>query len=332
MTPRGEAVRGASGKGEGREQKNTPRALVPLTRAPLRPQATYISEPAARAAAKRYERRAVPTPLRSAPLPTAVLPPENEESSAGGAPVVLLPGFDSSALEYRRLHPRLCAAGLEAWGVDLLGWGFTGAAEGVQDYSPEAKRAHLYAFWQEELGGRPMVLCGASLGGAAAVDFAVAHPEAVAKLVLIDAQCYAEDAPNPPGPLARLGVVVLKSEPLRSMANQMSYYDKETYATEDAVRVGRLHCFRDGYADAICGFMRSGGYSVASRVAQVGAETLILWGNDDGIVERSQAEQLKADIADSRLVYIDQCGHVPHLEQADKTCEAIVQFAAAAAQ
>jgi pimeloyl-ACP methyl ester carboxylesterase len=35
---------------------------------------------------------------------------------------------------------------------------------------------------------RPMVLVGASLGGAAAVDFAHTYPEAVEKLVLIDAQ------------------------------------------------------------------------------------------------------------------------------------------------
>ena len=290
-------------------------------------QVTWLNEPAARSAAERYERVAVRTRLAAAPLPTGVLPPE--ERTGGGTPVVLMPGFDSSALEYRRLHPRLCARGIEAWGVDLVGWGFTGAPEGVTDFSPEAKRAHLYAFWEQVLERRPMVLCGASLGGAAAVDFAVAHPEAVERLVLVDAQCYAEDAPNPPGLLAKLGVAVLKSTPLRSMANQMSYCDKETYATQDAVRVGRLHCLNAGYEDAICGFMRSGGYSVSTQVSKVSQRTLILWGADDGIVEKEQSERLASDIASSELVYVDKCGHVPHLEQADETAERIASFIAA---
>ena len=35
---------------------------------------------------------------------------------------------------------------------------------------------------------RPMVVAGVSLGGAVALDFAVSHPEAVEKLVLVDAQ------------------------------------------------------------------------------------------------------------------------------------------------
>jgi len=39
---------------------------------------------------------------------------------------------------------------------------------------------------------------------------------------------------------------VLRSVPLRSWANQMAYYDKQTLATEDAMRIGRLHTFLPG--------------------------------------------------------------------------------------
>jgi alpha-beta hydrolase superfamily lysophospholipase len=41
---------------------------------------------------------------------------------------------------------------------------------------PQQKREHLYAFWKEHIG-RPMVLTGTSLGGAIAIDFALAYPE-----------------------------------------------------------------------------------------------------------------------------------------------------------
>ena len=40
--------------------------------------------------------------------------------------------------------------------------------------------------------GRPVAVAGVSLGGAVALDFAVAHPEAVAKLVLVDAQAFTD--------------------------------------------------------------------------------------------------------------------------------------------
>ena len=47
---------------------------------------------------------------------------------------------------------------------------------------------------------RPMLLLGASLGSAAAVDFALAYPEAVAALVLVSPQCYTDGI----GPMATL--------------------------------------------------------------------------------------------------------------------------------
>lgn len=65
------------------------------------------------------------------------------------------------------------------------------------------------------MGGRPMVLVGASLGGAIAIDFAHEFPEAVKKLVLIDAQGFI-DGSGPgaslPGPLAKFGISVLGSK------------------------------------------------------------------------------------------------------------------------
>lgn len=72
-----------------------------------------------------------------------------------------------------------------------VGWGFTDHTPFAQqpelNISPQQKREHLYSFWQQHIQ-RPMALVGGSLGGAIALDFALAYPEAVEKLVLIDAQ------------------------------------------------------------------------------------------------------------------------------------------------
>lgn len=69
-------------------------------------------------------------------------------------PVVLLHGFDSSLLEFRTLLPLLDAAGVPAWAVDLVGWGFTDAgfhANPDLRVGPQQKRDHLYAFWKEKV-------------------------------------------------------------------------------------------------------------------------------------------------------------------------------------
>ena len=151
------------------------------------------------------------------------------EATSGGDEqpvVVLLHGFDSSCLEFRRLVPRLEALGVRPYAMDVLGWGFTDA-RALGDTSAAAKRAHLHAFWQQQLGGRPLVLVGASLGGAIAVDFAAAFPGAVQKMILIDAQGFIDGA-GPmggfPRPVARLGIKLLGSKPLRNLVRDVPFF------------------------------------------------------------------------------------------------------------
>eukprot|EP01018_Ginkgo_biloba_P014234 Gb_12848 [translate_table: standard] len=209
------------------------------------------------------------------------------------APVVLLHGFDSSCLEWRYTYPLLEAAGMESWAIDLLGWGFT-SSEGVSSFSVAAKREHLYEFWRSYIK-RPMVLVGASLGGAAAIDFAVFYPEAVSTLVLIDASVYAKGTGN----MARFPKFI-------------------AYAG-----VGRLHCLLPCWEDATIDFMLSGGYKVASRIKEVQKKTLVLWGENDKIVSKDFAQN---DLQGSHLQYISECGHIPHVEKPDIVANLIIEF------
>jgi pimeloyl-ACP methyl ester carboxylesterase len=108
-----------------------------------------------------------------------------------------------------------------------VGWGFTDyqpfAANPDLTISPQQKREHLFSFWQEHIQ-RPMVLVGSSLGGAIALDFALEYPEAVEKLVLIDAQGFIEGIgpmASLPRPLAAAGVWVLRTEQLRMVSGSV---------------------------------------------------------------------------------------------------------------
>jgi pimeloyl-ACP methyl ester carboxylesterase len=250
-------------------------------------------------------------------------------------PIMLIHGFDSSCLEFRRLGPKLAAEGVDVYAVDVLGFGFTGL-EGVADFSANAKVTALEAFWKavHERENDPdytkgFAVAGASLGGAAAIELA-ASADAVKGMVLIDAQGFV-DGVGPmaslPKPIAKLGVQLLQSVALRNSANQMSYFDKPAFATEDALKVGRLHTLRPGWNEAMCNYMASGGFSPSKKVAQCDMPSLVLWGRQDGILDGKEfGNKFVQELPNAELKWIEECGHVPHLEQPDLTARYISDF------
>ena len=112
----------------------------------------------------------------------------------GQAPLLLLHGFDSSCLEWRRLMPLLEQRGYQCWAVDVLGSGLTQRDANVRDLGPQARREHVRAFVKTVIKS-PVVLVGASFGANVALDLAVAHPELVSRLILLDAPTYVEGLP-----------------------------------------------------------------------------------------------------------------------------------------
>ncbi|XP_052625863.1 uncharacterized protein LOC111921155 [Lactuca sativa] len=140
--------------------------------------------------------------------------------------------------------------------------------------------------------GKPMLLVGSSLGAAVAIDLAVNHPEAVDKLILLDASVYAEGT----GSLSRLpkfvayaGVSKLKSLPFRFYATSLTFNFLPFNTCLDWTRIGRLHCLLPWWEDATVDFMNSGGYNVTSQINQVLNKTLIIWGADHQIIDSKLA-------------------------------------------
>lgn len=271
---------------------------------------------------------------------TFVGPPSHLAERKGALPVIMLHGFDGSCIEFRRVKPYLDDQGVEAYAVDLLGNGF--CASGLEgnsqaDLGPEQRREHLYAFWKLQVG-RPVVIVGISLGGAAALDFALAHPEAVEKLVLLAPQAMTDGigplASLPPfaarlglkvPPPPSLGLKALRTFWLRDTAGKMGYFDKDRLATKDAVRVGRVHTFKPGWLDASAAFMRSGGYRVSKKIAEVQQDTTVVWGAKDEVLKPEDAQEFVRLLPHARLVMVEECGHQMHLEKPKRVAEVIVE-------
>jgi pimeloyl-ACP methyl ester carboxylesterase len=244
----------------------------------------------------------------------------------GGIPIVFLHGFDSSLLEFRRIIP-IIAAHSEVWAIDLLGFGFTARLSNCP-FSTESIRTHLQAFWQTKIN-QPMILVGVSMGGAAAIEFTLKYPEAVDKLVLIDSAGFTQ----PPAmgkfliqPLGKLATKFLANPNVRKGVSQKAYFD-QAFVTADAQLCAALHLDMPNWSDALIAFTRSGGYGyLLDKLPKIQQETLLLWGKQDRILGIKPAQQFQDNLPNSRFHWIDNCGHVPHLEKSLITSQLILDF------
>ena len=300
----------------------TPSAVM----APFASAIAEFSETAAITAANSVVSSSIDLPLDVSADPVEVTYIQTTATAADSEPpVILLHSFDSSCLEFRRVMPLLEDAAVEAYAVDILGWGFIGTRGTVRSVSVEAKRACLYAFWKQRLGGRPAVFAGSSLGAATIIDFAAAYPDAVRGVVLIDPQGLIDGVPPVPEPLARPGVELLRSWPLRWFGQLVAYQDVPRCATDDAIRVGRLHTSREGWDDDAVDWLLGGGYSVSALVPTL-ADTpcVLLWGRQDRVLPPAEyLPRFRQALPRSTFRWVEDCGHVPHLEQPAAVAAAI---------
>lgn len=238
--------------------------------------------------------------------------------------LILLHGFDSSSLEYRRLLP-LLSPHLLTYAVDIPGWGFGDLT--LPSYSSLSKISGIKSFIKKLHPDKKIVFCGASLGGAIALNLSAILRT---PLILLDAQGFTDGVgPQPPSFLLGFGVEILKKRWLRKYANILSYFDTKKYATDDAITIGCLHTRRPGWKAGILTFIESGGFTPTvdvQRVADNKEPTLILWGEDDEVLPKDFPRMFKEKIEHAEVKYLKECGHVPHLEKSEETKELILDF------
>jgi pimeloyl-ACP methyl ester carboxylesterase len=245
-------------------------------------------------------------------------------------PVVLLHGTSSSLHTWEGW-----AAGLSrerrVVSMDLPGFGLTGPSPDG-DYSI-ARYVRFLAALLDALGVRRCVLAGNSLGGEIAWQFALAQPQRVERLVLVDAAGYAFESESVP-----LGFRVARTPGLRWLAGHVlprsviesslrNVYGDPTRVTPALVQRHFELALREGDRDALGRrFASLERGASAARIAQLRLPTLILWGGRDRLIPPAWGERFARDIPGSRLVVFDALGHVPHEEDPAATLRALREF------
>jgi len=199
-----------------------------------------------------------------------------------GPPLLLLHGFDSSHLEYRRLAPLL------------------------------ARRA-LLAELRRRSGGAPIGLIGASMGGSVAVELARRQPQAIERLLLL-APAGLTGRPMPVPPLLdQLGARFLALPGVRRGLCRTAFADPDRDVGPAELEIASLHLRCPGWAPALAAFARSGGFAGCGEPLP-GQPIQVLWGRQDRILRPPQKRAAQALLGE-RIRELDGCGHLPHIDQ-----------------
>ena len=214
---------------------------------------------------------------------------------------------------------------------DLPGFGLTGP-------SPDggytiAAYVRFVGALLDKVGVERCVLGGNSLGGNIALATALAMPDRVYKLVLVDSAGYPFVSSSVPigFRIAQIPVVnrLLEYVTPRSLveASVRNVYgdpSKVTSALVDryfdmTVRAGNRHALVQRFSQSVFG-------ANATRIAGLKVSTLIVWGSRDRLIPPDYAERFHRDIAGSRIVVFPDLGHVPQEEDPVRTAAAVIDF------
>jgi pimeloyl-ACP methyl ester carboxylesterase len=214
----------------------------------------------------------------------------------------------------------------------MPGFGLTGP-NAENDYSIENYVRFVVAAL-DALGIKSCVLAGNSLGGQIAWKTALAVPERIIKLVLVDSAGYPTQSQSVP-----IGFRIASMPGIRMVMEYVlprgivesslrNVYGDPTKVTSDLVDRYYDMTLRAGNRTAVAQRFQQVVVSHSDQVKNIKTPTLILWGAKDKLIPLENGKRFEADIVGSKLVVFDALGHVPHEEDALSTVDALKTFLA----
>jgi pimeloyl-ACP methyl ester carboxylesterase len=184
----------------------------------------------------------------------------------------------------------------------------------------------IYDEVMDQLGLDSAVMLGASYGGMMACEVAAHFPRRASKLILLDSGgLWRDDAPvanymwaSPPE-LANMLFVDPQGEIARRMFTPPD--DPEVAAVGAARLVWAIACT----SKFVWPIPDRG---LSKRLHRITADTLIVWGREDRLIDVSYAADFARRIGRSRVEIIQGAGHVPQLEQQERTTHVVLDFLA----
>jgi len=215
--------------------------------------------------------------------------------------------------------------------LDLPGFGLTGPA--LDDDYSMARYVEFVAAALDTLGIEQCVIAGNSFGGWISWETALAHPDRIKGLVLVDAAGYPLHSESVPIGF-RLANVPVLNRVMQSVlprgvveSSLRNTYGDPSRVTPELVDRYYEITLREGNRRALTQRFAAGrGTTEPERIRSLRLPTLILWGDLDRLIPPLYAERFHRDIAGSELVMFPGLGHVPQEKDPAATAAALLAF------
>jgi pimeloyl-ACP methyl ester carboxylesterase len=217
---------------------------------------------------------------------------------------------------------------------DQRGHGLTGPAPD-SDYTRAAFAADVGRV-ADRLGLKRFVLAGNSMGGGIALEYALAHPERLDGLVLVDAAGapqLAKAKGNLAFTLARLPVlreVMSQITPRSLIAKSLSQsVINQAVVTPQAIdRYWELLRYPGNRAATMRRFALPQVPFAPTALARLRVPTLVMWGEQDPLIPLASGRWLAAHIPGAAIVTYPGIGHVPMEENAINSAADLIRWLA----
>lgn len=237
------------------------------------------------------------------------------EQGEGRPPLLFLHGAGGSSLAYAGVLSRLgrrrrCLA------LDLPGHGRSPALEPAPPASQLCERHRdLVAELAERLGLGRFVLCGHSLGGAIAIELALAFPDRLERLVLI------ATAARLPVSAELLRTVRDREEELPATFAALGYSPASSRSARERWAREQLQAPPEVLLADLRACER---VDLRERLAALMVPTLVISAADDRITPPAEQDRLAEAIRGARLERIPRAGHFVLLERPDAVADLIL--------
>ena len=253
-----------------------------------------------------------------------------------GEPVfVLLHGFGASLYSWDAIMDplsklgRVIAFDRPAFGLSErpLDW------EGQNPYSPESQ-TELVLGLMEHLNVDQAIMVGNSAGGTIAAQVALAYPDRVAALVLVDPAVYTGGgAPGWIRPLLstpqmrRIGPLFVRQIERRGDELLTTAWHNPDNLTQEQIALYKKPLLVENWDKALWEFtLASRASNLPERLQDITLPVLVITGDDDRIVPTADSIRLAGELPNARLVVIENAGHVPHEERPEAFMNAVQEF------
>jgi len=227
-----------------------------------------------------------------------------------GQPILLLHGFDSSFLEFRRIYQSL-KRNFQVIIPDLLGFGFSPRCA-TNEYNPSKIISYLIDLLKTLHITKNLKIIGASMGGSTALKLSFEIPDSIDKIILLSPAGLFGEPKIIPFPLNQIGASFLGLQQVRkSLCRQAFAYPDVCVGKMDA-QIASIHLGSKGWRNLLASFAESGGFAgIQKYIQNIPIKTLC--GENDRILGKKEIKNIR-NFEKLNFVGLQNCGHLPHID------------------